>query len=1135
MDRIGRYEIRKVLGRGAQGTVYLAFDPDQDREVALKVLPGYLIGDADARRRFDRELRMLLQLEHQHIVPVHNFWLPNSDEPGEPYIVMRYMAGGSLRQRLTEQGITDAEAMAVLASVAKALDGAHLRGVVHRDVKPENILFDQWDAAYLADLGVAHATATVSGSVGIVAGTPAYMPPEQWRGDQPTPAADVYALGIVAYELLVGRAPFLGATTAELMRKHLDDLPPRPRTLRPELPRLVEHALMDALAKDPADRWPSAGEFVRNLERGMALLPAASAATRTMPASAADAAPGAAAPASGADEAPGAAPEESRLPSAETWVLPPEPDASTVVVNGGPALPIHTGPSEPDGSLPPAAPDRPRQFERIARPNASAQIPASERRPAGPDGLPRDAARDRGRRFPRALRRRGVVVAAGLAAVAAAAALAAVSLRGGDGSTDSRAKEGATASATALPIAVTRDQVLSALAFAQTSCPGAAVARAQCPEAEVGSSGTEVAVRFLSPDGTVQAVGTVSGAAPGWSWREEPRANSPLPWQPPLAGTVGESAAAPAWTPPAVLSLVRDRTDTTPLRTRRTERWAAAAPETAIGVLDSYKDWSRLEYSKACDSGSNPLCKPDHRLFHLQSPPKLGDSKSAVLVIEYGGGRLDLTMYDVAIPDSRVSFVTSGGRIRITNLNGTGSIDVGSDGASYPALRSDGRILAYVAPVQDGGPRQLLLLDLESGESRLAVPAESDAEFRTPAWSPDGRSLAYAKRIAAGPWALYIVDSAGEQALLESPTSLAWPSFSPDGQEVVYQDGKDLWIVNRGPDAPQPARLVSGVSAMDSHWAPNNKDRIAFAAISGGDPARIMIIDRGSDSAIRLSHGPGSDIWPSWVGGTGALLFTRQDEVGNRVLWLALGIGEPALRLPVEGTVTFPGWGPAVSAPISVGVPVTVVVAAGCLSLRERSTTASARIACAPAGSTARVLDGPRAADGHQWWLIEVLSDSAAPSRGWAADAALDGTRWLQPGENVAVAASAVLPTPTPFATPTPANTVTPTSTPPPTPTAAGPPHTAAELVFPRAGSVLLGSTLTFTWASGTGNTRFDLWVGSSPDAADIYDRPDGPGTSQVVDNIPVDGRPIYVRLTSSDGTEAGTFIRSYTFTASRN
>jgi serine/threonine-protein kinase len=254
-----RYRVERELGRGAAATVFLAHDRKHDRPVALKVLNSDLAATLSAKR-FRREIAILARLHHPHILPLYD-----SDEEGR-YFVVPFVAGESLRQRLAREVELPIEtALRITSQVADALGYAHERGFVHRDIKPENVLLDG-QHAFVADFGIAQVLEAAGGerlsASGVALGTPAYMSPEQGRGSRRLDGrSDVYSLACVLYEMLAGVPPFPGRSPQVILARHAADPVPPVRTVCPHVPAGVERALVRALAKDPAERWPSAAAF----------------------------------------------------------------------------------------------------------------------------------------------------------------------------------------------------------------------------------------------------------------------------------------------------------------------------------------------------------------------------------------------------------------------------------------------------------------------------------------------------------------------------------------------------------------------------------------------------------------------------------------------------------------------------------------------------------------------------------------------------------------------------------------------------------------------------------------------------------------------------------------------------------
>ena len=262
--KLGVYDLLEEIGRGGMATVYRAYHPPTDRLVAIKVLQHGFAGDPEVMARFQREARLVARLEHPHLLPVYDF--DGEHEP--PYIVMRYVRTGTLKQLLSRGRLPPQGAAQVIAQVASALDYAHRQGVVHRDIKPSNIMVDEEGNAFLGDFGLAR-LARPPGAAGLtlpgtVLGTPGYMAPEQAVGagdlDQ---RADIYSLGVVLFELLTGELPYKGDTPVSVAMAHVNEPIPRATGLDPGLPAAVDQVLAAAMAKDPKDRTPSAGEFAR--------------------------------------------------------------------------------------------------------------------------------------------------------------------------------------------------------------------------------------------------------------------------------------------------------------------------------------------------------------------------------------------------------------------------------------------------------------------------------------------------------------------------------------------------------------------------------------------------------------------------------------------------------------------------------------------------------------------------------------------------------------------------------------------------------------------------------------------------------------------------------------------------------
>jgi len=269
-----QYSLEGEIGRGGMSVVYKARDLRLNRPVAIKVLPPDLAHDSAIRARFTREAQTAAQLAHAHIVPIYDV----GEREGLAYFVMAMLTGGNLGTLLAhEPRLPIEEARRVLREVADALDYAHQRGVIHRDIKPDNILIDRESGrALVTDFGIAWAMEAASRLTvtGIAVGTPTYMSPEQAVGERALDGrSDIYSLGVVAYQMLTGRVPFTASNSMALLLKHVTERPRSITELRPETPAAMTEAIERALLKSPEDRWPTAGTLRDALSQDARPLP----------------------------------------------------------------------------------------------------------------------------------------------------------------------------------------------------------------------------------------------------------------------------------------------------------------------------------------------------------------------------------------------------------------------------------------------------------------------------------------------------------------------------------------------------------------------------------------------------------------------------------------------------------------------------------------------------------------------------------------------------------------------------------------------------------------------------------------------------------------------------------------------
>jgi serine/threonine protein kinase len=263
---LGKYEIVRQLGKGGMATVYLGRQTSIGRTVAIKVMPRHFMHDDTFMQRFEREVKVIAELQHPRVLPVFDY----GQIEGRPYIVMAYMAGGTLADRIEQGPMPLEEIERLVTQMAEGLDHAHRKGVIHRDFKPSNVLLDEHGNVYLADFGIAKISEVTVNLTGTgVVGTPTYMAPEMAREGVVTPAVDVYALGVTLYQMLTGRVPYEGQTPLSVMMAHATRPIPNVRAERPDLPGGIAAVVERALAKTPEARYATAGDLAEALRQAI--------------------------------------------------------------------------------------------------------------------------------------------------------------------------------------------------------------------------------------------------------------------------------------------------------------------------------------------------------------------------------------------------------------------------------------------------------------------------------------------------------------------------------------------------------------------------------------------------------------------------------------------------------------------------------------------------------------------------------------------------------------------------------------------------------------------------------------------------------------------------------------------------
>lgn len=266
MKQLERYELREEIGRGGMARVYKAFDPRFERDVAIKLLPPATLLDPSFKQRFQREATTIASLEHHSIVPVYDF----GESEERPFLVMRYMRNGSLEDKLQRGEVSVEDALSVVKRIGSALDYAHQRGVIHRDVKPANILYGEDGVPYLSDFGIVKLSeASVQFTKDGFLGTPYYMAPESADPDGTTTLIDIYALGVTLFQMLTGKVPYDGQRPSGILMAHVTKPIPDVRESRADLPAEVQAVIEKAMAKQPATRYQHGKPIGRDLEEAL--------------------------------------------------------------------------------------------------------------------------------------------------------------------------------------------------------------------------------------------------------------------------------------------------------------------------------------------------------------------------------------------------------------------------------------------------------------------------------------------------------------------------------------------------------------------------------------------------------------------------------------------------------------------------------------------------------------------------------------------------------------------------------------------------------------------------------------------------------------------------------------------------
>jgi Tol biopolymer transport system component len=919
----GQYELRELLGVGGMGSVYRAYQRTLNRAVALKILPASLAIEPDFVERFHREAETVAVLEHPHIIPLYDYGV----QEGTSYIVMRLLTGGTLADRFTRRdakrqpppSLTDISNL--LNQLAGAFDYAHSLGVIHRDIKPNNIMFDNQGNAFLVDFGIAkllQATGRLT-ATGSVLGTPLYMAPEQWRSEQPVPATDQYALGVTVYQLMTGRVPFQAPTPYGLMLKHLNEPPTAPHLIRPDLPEAPTLVLERALAKTPEERFPTVTAFAQAFERAIVGGQGAKTDFFSVPLT-----PGAVPqtsrraptthPAEGTagrrDEPPRYDERIDRLPPPRppfyrrplTWILALAAVIVVAVVGvlllsggGGPkktAENITTTPS-PTRPIPTTLP-APTTAAAIvilsSQTPEAASTPVSQLPTSTPGALPGDTPTHTltptATLTPQATNTHpAIVVFTDTVAPSPTPTLTATST--------------ATASATATPTATP----------APTLTPTVTPDLAATTEALLNARLTQTAESFTdtpTPDleKTVEALAVMGMTQTAQSWTPTP---SITPTSTPT--TTPTTTATPTLTPSPTISLPQDGCI----------RHVVQPGDTILSVAQVYGvSANELAAVNGLDQNAT-LQVGDVLLLPIGLCPPLLSLTPTLAVTPtptpYGGG------------SGQFAFVSErdGNReIYIMNADGSGARNLTNNPADDwdPAWSPDGNQITFHSMRDGNGEIYVMNADGSNPRNLTNNPA---GDYH-PIWSPDGRQiLFYSDRSGDGEVWVMNADGSNPRNLTNSPGSDGGAAWSPDGRQIVFSSDRtgnpEIFIMNA--DGSNPRQLTNDPdNDAWATWTPDGQ-QITFASTRSGS-WDVYMMDLNGGNLRDLTNAPSNDWWPAWSTDGSLLTFTT-DRDGVASVYAMNPDGSNPRRLTVNDSWNYSSaWRPA-STTAAAGTVVPVV------------------------------------------------------------------------------------------------------------------------------------------------------------------------------------------------------------------
>ncbi|MFN8419428.1 MAG: protein kinase [Anaerolineae bacterium] len=844
---LGQYELREIVGVGGMGAVYLGWQPNLSRNVAVKVLLTHLVNEEGYIERFNREAQIAAALEHPHIIPIIDF----GTQRGINYVVMRLLRGGTLgervrqRQESASQLLSLGEIADLLRQIGSALDYAHSQGVIHRDIKPSNIMFDDQGTAFLVDFGIARplGAANVLTAPGTSMGTVAYMAPEQWRGDELTPAIDQYAMGLVLYTLLTGRPAFeVSANTSfALMNKHLNEMPIPVHEIREDIAPEVSALVERSIAKRPTDRFPTMAEMSRTFDRAV--------------------------------RGSGGAPT-----GFFTFSLPKKPYMAMMPPSGM-ATPTPAMPAPEMGSEAAAKADANEDTARgmdMTNPAFAAAAQAQAYKPQPPRSTTSssspsptiaqhkdpDLRTDAIYTIPKRRSNRGPLIA--VAVILALIAVGSIALLLITQQNQRAAEAQATADAQTLVAALAGTQQAATVTMAFVNDVGT-----QAAETMLAASWTATSTPTNTPTFTFTPSATPTNTL------------TPSITLTPTINVPATQTAVANKTETRQAILIFGQTQTATLWTQTPSPTFTASPTPTINVVGTRLSQTRTaaSWTKTPTPTNTPTDtrtpSPTNTPTFTRTPtstrtPTPAPTRTPVpTLVGIRGGGLGIVAFTAEQSDSvaDVLVYNSQGQL-LENLTNTEGHYNGS-----PNVSPDGTQVAFQS--NRDGNWEIYLINIDgSGLTNLTKDAGDD--FR-PTWSPDGsKILFFSTRTGKNQIRIMNPDGSNQSQIrtFDGADNLAF-AWSPDAQQIVFQSNVSGWFrlytvdLNGG----EPVQITdnSDYNVYNADWSPDGT-KLVYESESGGD-LDIWVINIDGTGARNLSRRPGLDLSPHWSPDGKAIIF----------------------------------------------------------------------------------------------------------------------------------------------------------------------------------------------------------------------------------------------------------------------